>query len=268
MLKRRSARRAPACQIESLENRTLMSAGGGVFTAAKTTKTPATAISLSFSRHVIRLGQSLTLTVRAKAAKGGTVPTGTVQLLSDNNPVSTLDGTLSLTLNSAGVATYTFAAGSPDFDTGTFFLSAQYLGDATHPTGMSAQEPLYVITPPFRKIGKEGLEFSTVEIGKGGKKVVTGEMVQVAYTGLLESDGTVFDYSTGHGAGSTPYFQFTVEANPEQVIPGFDEGVLGMKVGETRDIFIPSALGYGSEGSESIPANSDLFFFVTLLKIL
>jgi hypothetical protein len=266
MIKRRLARSAPMCHIESLENRTLMSAGGAEFAASKAT-TPTTAVALRFSRHVIRLGQSLTLTVQVKTPKGGTVPTGTVELLSNKNPVSTLNGTLDLTLNSSGSATYTFAAGSPEFDAGTFFLSAEYLGDSTHPTGTSVQEPLYVITPTFRKVGKAGLEVSTVQTGRG-KKVVTGNTVQVYYTGLLASDGTIFDYSTGHGAGSTPYFQFEVEASPEQVIPGFDQGVLGMKVGETRDIYIPSALGYGSQGSSSIPANSDLIFFVTLLKIM
>jgi hypothetical protein len=269
MIKRRTPHSALACQFESLENRTLLSASGDVFTAAKKTATPATAIQLKFSRHVIRLGQSLTLTVRAIASKGGSVPTGTVELLSNNTPITTLNGTLDLTLSSSGTASYTFAAGSLQFAGGTFFLSAKYLGDTTHPTGTSAVEPLYVITPPFRKIGKAGLEFSTVQIGKGSKTAATGETVQVAYTGLLASNGTIFDYDTGHGAGSTPYLQFTVEASPEQVITGFDEGVMGMKVGETRDIYVPSALGYGVDGSyPNIPSNAALIFFVTLLKIM
>ncbi len=245
-----------------------MSATVGAMAAAKKTVTPTTAIQEQFSRHVVRLGQNLTINVKV-GAKGSAPATGTVELLSKGTPITTLDGPLTLTLNASGSASYTFAAGNLEFFSGIYYVKAQYLGDATHPSATSKVQTLYVITPPFRKDGKQGLEFSTVNKGKGGKAVVTGDTVNVAYTGLLASDGTIFDYATGHGAGSTPYLQYTVESQPEQVIPGFDEGTLGMKIGETRVIYIPYALGYGSEGSgTSIPAFADLIFIVTLLKIM
>ena len=51
------------------------------------------------------------------------------------------------------------------------------------------------------------------------------------------------------------------------VIPGWDQGVPGMKVGGTRRLVIPSDLAYGENGSGSIPANADLVFVVKVLEI-
>jgi FKBP-type peptidyl-prolyl cis-trans isomerase FkpA len=92
-----------------------------------------------------------------------------------------------------------------------------------------------------------------------GTEAATGKVVTVAYTGWLysatasDNKGAQFDTGT---------FSFTLGAG--QVIDGFDQGVLGMKVGGKRTLLIPSGMGYGSTGSGSIPPNAGLVFEVTL----
>ena len=95
-----------------------------------------------------------------------------------------------------------------------------------------------------------------------GAVVQAGDTVSVLYTGSLDN-GTVFDASSKHG--NTP-FSFTVGAG--QVIQGLDLGLVGMKVGGTRELTIPPALGYGSQGAGGvIPANATLHFKIQLLAV-
>ncbi len=92
-----------------------------------------------------------------------------------------------------------------------------------------------------------------------GATAEPGDVLTVNYTGKLQ-DGTVFDSSVG----KTP-FQFTLGAG--QVIPGWDQGLIGMKEGGTRVLVIPPSLGYGSQTVGPIPANSTLVFEVQLIKV-
>jgi FKBP-type peptidyl-prolyl cis-trans isomerase len=96
-----------------------------------------------------------------------------------------------------------------------------------------------------------------------GAEASEGKTVSVQYRGTL-SDGTEFDSS--YGRNNEP-LTFTIGAG--QMIPGFDYGVQGMRVGGTRTITIPPELGYGSQpaGGGKIPANSTLIFEVTLEKV-
>jgi len=115
------------------------------------------------------------------------------------------------------------------------------------------------------KPGKEvttasGLKYKDKKIGSG-EAVVSGNMVTVDYAGLLDN-GTIFD--TSKRPGGEP-FSFTVGAG--QVIKGWEEGLVGMKVGGVRELTIPPSLGYGDEDKGRIPPNSTLHFEVTLLKI-
>lgn len=107
-----------------------------------------------------------------------------------------------------------------------------------------------------------GLEYQILEQGSGDSPV-KGKPVTVHYTGWLDQNGnpgTKFDSSVDRG---TP---FTFVIGVGQVIQGWDEGVLGMKKGEKRRLFIPSKLGYGARGAgRVIPANADLIFDVELL---
>ena len=105
-----------------------------------------------------------------------------------------------------------------------------------------------------------GLIIEDIKIGEG-QEVEKFNIVTVNYTGLLE-DGTKFDSSLN--PGRTP-FRFTVGAG--QVIKGWDEGLIGMKVGGKRKLTIPPELGYGSRDNGPIPANSTLIFEIDLLGI-
>ena len=93
-----------------------------------------------------------------------------------------------------------------------------------------------------------------------GTEAVAGKHVTVNYRGTL-IDGTVFDSSYERG---TP-FDFDLGAG--QVIAGWDQGVVGMKVGGKRKLVIPPALAYGDRAIGPIPANSTLVFEVELLDV-
>ena len=104
-----------------------------------------------------------------------------------------------------------------------------------------------------------GLIIQDVSVGIGAE-AKTGSEVTVNYVGTLEN-GTKFDSSYDRG---TPY-PFTLGAR--QVILGWEEGILGMKVGGKRRLVIPPNLAYGSQVYGPIPANSTLIFDVELLDV-
>jgi FKBP-type peptidyl-prolyl cis-trans isomerase FkpA len=88
------------------------------------------------------------------------------------------------------------------------------------------------------------------------------DILTVNYTGKLE-DGTVFDSSKNPGRDP-----FTVTIGIGQVIKGWDEGIVGMKIGGTRTLTIPPEMGYGDRGAgDVIPPNATLIFEVELLEV-
>ena len=104
------------------------------------------------------------------------------------------------------------------------------------------------------------LEMETLTEGNGEIAEV-GKRVSVHDEGRLE-DGTVFDGSRPRGQA----FSFTIGAG--QVIQGWEQGVAGMKVGETRKLTIPPELGYGEAGAGGvIPPNATLVFEIELLDV-
>jgi peptidylprolyl isomerase len=109
-----------------------------------------------------------------------------------------------------------------------------------------------------------GLQYSIEKEGTG-QSPQPGKKVTVHYTGWLDDNGkpgTKFDSSIDRGQP----FTFTIGVG--QVIKGWDEGVMSMKVGEKRRLIIPAELGYGNRGAgRSIPPNATLIFDVELLKI-
>ncbi|GCF07398.1 FKBP-type peptidyl-prolyl cis-trans isomerase [Dictyobacter arantiisoli] len=128
-----------------------------------------------------------------------------------------------------------------------------------NPTG-PATPPAVSITPT--KLA-DGLQYIVVKPGNGAT-VSSTSIVSVEYTGWVQSTGKKFDSSYDHG-GST----FPVSLGLSQVIKGWDEGLVGMKIGETRRLIIPPTLGYGANdekdqsGKIVIPKNSTLIFDVT-----
>lgn len=91
-----------------------------------------------------------------------------------------------------------------------------------------------------------------------------GDTLVMNYTGKLV-DGTVFDSNVLPKFGHVEPFKFTLGAG--QVIKGWDEGLVGMKVGEKKILTIPPEKGYGSRAVSTIPANSTLIFDVELVGI-
>jgi peptidylprolyl isomerase len=111
----------------------------------------------------------------------------------------------------------------------------------------------YVTTP-------SGLSYLEITPGTGHSPRV-GKQVKVHYTGTLEN-GTKFDSSVDRGEP----FSFTIGVG--QVIAGWDEGVVTMRVGGKRKLIIPSQLGYGIAGAGGvIPPNATLIFDVELLDV-
>ncbi len=94
-----------------------------------------------------------------------------------------------------------------------------------------------------------------------GPAAKAGDNVQVRYTGKL-TNGTVFDSSVGRSPDYIPF-----QLGKGNVIPGWDEGIAGMKVGGKRQLTIPPELGYGATGQGPIPPNATLIFDVELLNI-
>ncbi len=105
----------------------------------------------------------------------------------------------------------------------------------------------------------DGLKYMDETVGSG-QEAKTGDTVMVNYVGTLEN-GTKFDSSYDR---NTP---FTTRIGVGQVIKGWDEGIVGMKVGGKRKLIIPPDLGYGSQPAGSIPPNSTLIFEVELLSV-
>lgn len=103
-----------------------------------------------------------------------------------------------------------------------------------------------------------GLQYEVLVAGNG-PVAQAGQTVSVHYTGKLE-DGTEFDSSIG---GDPITFQLGTGG----VIPGWDEGIAGMQVGEQRILIIPPELGYGPQDYGPIPGNSTLTFEVELMEI-
>lgn len=109
--------------------------------------------------------------------------------------------------------------------------------------------------------------FTVTDLRVGtGVEAVNGRRLTVHYTGWLysttatENKGTLFDTSVGRSP-----FSFTLGAGA--VIRGWDQGLVGMKVGGVRRLVIPPELAYGAAGNGPIPPNANLVFEVELLDV-
>lgn len=91
----------------------------------------------------------------------------------------------------------------------------------------------------------------------------SSDSFKVNYRGWLAKNGEIFDSSVVENPN-----QSQVVFKTSNLITGFTQGVLGMKVGEIRRVLIPYNMGYGEAGTQNIPPNSDLVFDIELLQIL
>lgn len=114
---------------------------------------------------------------------------------------------------------------------------------------------------------QRNVQFSQTDLRVGtGAEATTGKRITVNYSGWLYSEaaeqnkGTLFDTSSGRQP-----IQFVLGAG--SVIRGWDQGLVGMKVGGIRRLVIPPDLAYGSSGNGPIPANAALVFEVELLSV-
>lgn len=108
---------------------------------------------------------------------------------------------------------------------------------------------------------KNNLIITDTEIGKG-KETVKGALLICQYEGFLE-DGTKFDSSLDRGKP----FQFVFGTG--RVIKGWDQGLVGMKEGGKRTLFVPEHLGYGERQiGQFIKPHSNLIFHIELLEVL
>lgn len=127
---------------------------------------------------------------------------------------------------------------------------------AAEPTEAKPAAPAAPAADPDAK-----LESQDLVVGKGAE-AKAGDTIRVHYVGTL-TNGDQFDASRPRGEP----FQF--ELGKGRVIKGWDEGVVGMKVGGKRKLTIPPHLGYGERGAGAkIPPNSTLVFEVELLEVV
>jgi FKBP-type peptidyl-prolyl cis-trans isomerase FkpA len=98
-----------------------------------------------------------------------------------------------------------------------------------------------------------------------GVVAAAGDTLTVNYTGWLYQSGAANSEGPEFGTSSGTPFAFTLGKG--QVIAGWDQGLVGMKVGGTRTLIIPSALGYGANGNSAIPGGAALVFTVELVSV-
>lgn len=142
---------------------------------------------------------------------------------------------------------------------GVYFLVSRVAG--SRPAGQPGTNQNQQ-TPTSFDIQGMKVEILQQGTGEGAK---AGDNIVVNYTGTLV-DGTKFDSSVDPSFNHVAPFPYTLGQN--QVIQGWELGLLGMKVGEKRKLTIPSELAYGSEGRPPvIPQNATLIFEIDMLSI-
>lgn len=137
---------------------------------------------------------------------------------------------------------------------------------ATGPSGSTAVPPVPAdiskkpkVVPPTGPAPKT-LVVKDLIVGKG-PAAKAGDKLTVQYVGVLYRGGKQFDASWDR------HQPFPLTLGQGQVIPGWDKGLVGMRVDGRRELIIPANLAYGSAARPGIPANSALVFVIDLLKI-
>lgn len=103
------------------------------------------------------------------------------------------------------------------------------------------------------------LSCTDFKVGSGVTVTSANQTVTVLYVGATTANGTIFDSSYDSGQ--------PLSITLSQVIVGWGNGLLGMKVGGMRRLFIPAQYGYGAQAAPGIPPNSDLVFDIQLISV-
>jgi hypothetical protein len=245
--------------VEMLEGRTLSSVS------------PSLAGQWFFPTHTAlkveagTLGEPITFDVTVSAASW---PTGPLELYYHGKPLQAL--TLSPVPSSdsrlhATEATYTIPGGPATavmFGIGLHAVRARFTGTLIY--GASAAVAVFRVKRPQFLDGSDSARIATL-ISGSGPALQPGQTATVQYNAYVAADFRLF-YSTESQMPDTQ--SFVVDANPEQVIPGLDAGVLGMQAGETRAIYIPRSLSRGIRGGlPAVQPRANLVYLVTLVSI-
>jgi FKBP-type peptidyl-prolyl cis-trans isomerase FkpA len=143
---------------------------------------------------------------------------------------------------------------------GTMMLLFGACGEASNGSADASEDPDDQCVEDQRVTTQTMLRYTDLECGDGDE-AIGGTTVTVHYVGTLE-DGTVFDSTRDDGQP----FSFLLGAG--DVIPGWDEGIAGMRVGGVRRLVIPPDLAYGEGGfPPAIPPDATLTFEVELLEV-
>lgn len=124
------------------------------------------------------------------------------------------------------------------------------------------QKPSYVEQSPKYYDSIQELEINDMVVGTG-EELKEGMNAKLNYRGTLTNG---FEFDSSYADGRVPFVLYNVgKAN---VIEGWNKGLIGMKVGGKRKLYIPAKMGYGDRSLSQIPANSTLIFEVELLEIV
>jgi FKBP-type peptidyl-prolyl cis-trans isomerase len=232
----------------------------------------ATVSKIAISPTSSALGQGFNASVRVETTAGAVVNRGTVEIL--DNGVVVASASLSHTRGqiSGKIGSVANGTGGDAFFTGTNVFQALYLGEKNYfAQGHSKTTTETIAAPAYH--GRAGTLRVATEVAGSGAGAKSGQTVDVSYTGYL-ANGEIFDSSAIEAPSSSDgYGDLSFALGSGQTVVGFNNGIVGMQVGETRVIDIPSALGYGSTAQPAgaagvaIPANSELIFVVTLDSI-
>ena len=141
---------------------------------------------------------------------------------------------------------------------GSYYLLKKMSSNTNQTTNFYEEQTNLSASPSAQSETK--LKIEDLKIGQG-KEVKSGDVITVHYLGKL-ANGQKFDSSYDRNQ------PFETQIGVGQVIQGWDEGLLGMKVGGKRKLTIPPELGYGEQGAgTAIPSNSTLIFEIELISI-
>lgn len=238
------ADRAP--MMESLESRQLLShtisATRLTFTTTATSGTESNPISQSVSAKLTSNGLPLR--------------TATVYIV--------VDGKYAIGQGQTGRSGYV-SLKVPNVLAGTHTLAAYFLGATRYASSQSKATSLAITAPRYTTTAS-GLKYATITPGTGAT-TVTGNTVDVTWAGYLS---TGYSFGTSLTGGVDALLSVILGNSAADDLPqGLDEGLTGMKVGETRVLVVPPSLGYGAQGNSNnnIPANATLIYFVTMQGI-